>query len=155
MNCLVAFTLVCGAVVTSSPLLAQAPAATKDQAAVVQFAQSAAVRALNFEQGNLKSLIDAQGDFTLDGWNDFMKHMKLYVDAQGVPQFSQSFVPSGDPMVIDEKDGIVHLTIRGKLKQTHDSSSTTYDHVEIDIRVGGTPIRTQHLEPTIVVRRSK
>jgi hypothetical protein len=154
MNQLVAITLVCVAVL-SSPLLAQAGVPTKDQAAVVNFAQSAAVRALDFEQGNLQSLLDARDDFTLDGWNDFMKHMRGYVDAKGVPQFSQRFVPSGDPVLIDEKDGIVHLTIRGRLKQTHDISSTTYDHVEIDVRVGGTPMRIQHLEPTIVVRRSE
>src|SRR5580704_2911685 len=142
MNQLVAITLVCVAVL-SSPLLAQAGVPTKDQAAVVKFAQSAAVRALDFEQGNLQSLLDARDDFTLDGWNDFMKHMRGYVDAKGVPEFSQRFVPSGDPVLIDEKDGIVHLTIRGRLKQTHDISSTTYDHVEIDVRVGGTPMRIQ------------
>jgi hypothetical protein len=154
MSRLVAMTLVYVAVL-SSPLLAGAAAPTKDQAAVVQFSRSAAVRALDFEQGNLQSLLDAREDFTLDGWNDFMKHMRGYVDAKGVPQFSQSFVPSVNPVVIDEKDGIVHLTIRGKLKQTHDSSSTTYDHVEIDVRIGGTPIKIQHLEPTIVLLRSK
>jgi len=154
MNRLVGITLVCVAVL-SSPLLAQAGVPTKDQAAVVKFAQSAAVRALDFEQGNLQSLLDARDDFTLDGWNDFMKHMRGYVDAKGVPQFSQSFVPFGDAKVIDEESGIVHLTILGRLKQTHDSSSTTYDHVEIDVRVGGTPIKIQHLEPTIVVRRSE
>jgi len=154
MNRLVGITLLCVAVL-SSPLLAEAAARTKDQTAVVKFAQSVAVRALDFEQGNLQSLLDARDDFTLDGWTAFMKHMSGYVDAKGVPQFSQSFVPSGDPVVIDEKDGIVHLTIRGKLKQSHDSSSTTYEHVEIDIRVGVTPMRIQHLEPTIVLLRSK
>ena len=154
MNRLVAITVACVAILCS-PLLTEAAAPTKDQAAVVNFAQSMAVRALDFEQGNLDSLQDAWDDFTLDGWNEFMKHMRGYVDAKGVPQFSQSFVPSGDPVVIDEKEGIVHLTIRGKLKQTRDSSSTTYDHVEIDVRVGGTPIKIQHLEPTIVLLRSK
>ena len=87
MNRLVGITLVCVAVL-SSPLLAQAGVPTKDQAAVVKFAQSAAVRALDFEQGNLQSLLDARDDFTLDGWNDFMKHMRGYVDAKGVPEFS-------------------------------------------------------------------
>ncbi len=52
MNRLIAITLVCLAVL-SSPLLAQATAPTKDQAAVVKFAQSVAVRTLDFEQGNL------------------------------------------------------------------------------------------------------
>jgi hypothetical protein len=154
MNRLVGITLVCVAVL-SSPLLAQAGVPTRDQAAVVKFAQSAAVRALDFEQGNLQSLLDARDDFTLDGWNDLMKHMRGYVDAKGAPEFSQNFVPFGNAKVIDEESGIVHLTILGRLKQTHDSSSTTYDHVEIDVRVGGTPIKIQHLEPTIVVRRSE
>src|ERR1700674_1655359 len=152
MNRLVGITLVCVAVL-SRPLLAQAGVPTKDQAAVVKFAQSVAVRALDFEQGELQSIPDARDDFTRDGWNDFMKHMRGYVDAKGVPEFSQSFVPSGDAKVIDEESGIVHLTILGRLKQTHDSSSTTYDRVEIDVRVGGTPIKIQHLESTIVVRR--
>src|SRR5260370_15475102 len=132
MNRLVAITLVCVAVL-SSPLLAQAAATTKDQAAVVKFAQSAAVRALDFGQGNLQSLLDARDDFTLDGWNDFMKHMRGYIGAKGVPQFSQSFIPSGDAIVIAEESEILHLTILGRLKQTHDSSSTTYDRVEIDV----------------------
>jgi hypothetical protein len=66
-----------------------------------------------------------------------------------------SSVPSGDPVVVDEKDGIVHLTIWGKLKQAHDNSSTTYDRVEIDVRIGKTPIKIRHLEPTIVLVRSK
>jgi hypothetical protein len=154
MSRLVAIALVCVSFL-SGPLHSGAAAPTEDQAAVVKSAQSAAVQALDFEQGNLQSLLDARDDFTLDGWNDFMKHMRGYVDAKGVPQFSQSFVPSGDPVVIGEKDGIVHFTIRGKLKQTHDSSSTTYDHVEIDMRVGGMPIKIQHLEPTIVLLRSK
>jgi hypothetical protein len=155
MNRFVATALVCTAALVTSPLLAQSAVATKDQAAAAQFAQSAAMRALNFEQGNLQSLLDARDDFTLDGWNSYTKHMEGYLDAKGVPQFSQTFVPFGDAMVIDEKGGIVHLAIRGKLKQTHDSSSTTYEHVEIDIRVGGAPIKIQHLEPTIVLRRSK
>ncbi len=154
MNRLVAITLACISVL-ASPFLADAASQTKDQAPAVKFAESAAVRALDIEQGNLDSLMDARNDFTLDGWNDFMKHMRGYVDAKGVPQFGQSFVPSGDPVVIDEKNGIVHLTILGKLKQTHDSSSTKYDHVEIDLRVGGTPTKIQHLEPTIVLLRSK
>jgi hypothetical protein len=71
-----------------------------------------------------------------------MKHTRGYVDAKGVhPGFSQSFVPSSDAVVIDEESGIVHLTTLGRLKQTHDSSITTYDHVEIDVRNGGTPIK--------------
>src|SRR6202795_2543563 len=90
------------------------------------------------------------------GWLErFYEAHEGYVDAKGVPEFSQSFVPSGDAKVIDEESGMVHLTILGRLKQTHDSSSTTYGHVEIDVRVGGTPIKIQHLEPTIVVRRSE
>ncbi len=44
MNRLVAITLVCVAVL-SSPLLAQAAAPTKDQAAVVKFAQYPRIRA--------------------------------------------------------------------------------------------------------------
>jgi hypothetical protein len=51
------------------------------QGLFVKFAQSAAVRALDFEQGNLQSLLDARDDFTLDGWTAFMKHMRGYVDA--------------------------------------------------------------------------
>jgi hypothetical protein len=84
-----------------------------------------------------------------------MRYTRGYVDAKGVPQFRQSFVPSSDAVVIDEESGIVHLTILGRLKQTHDSSSTTYDHLEIDVRTGGTPIKTQHLDATIAVRRSE
>src|SRR6202030_3405164 len=106
MNRLVAITLVCVAVL-SSPLLAQAGVPTKDQAAVVKFAQSAAVRALDFEQGDLQSILDARDDFTADGRDDFMKHMRGYVDAKGVPGFGQSFGPSRHAKVIDEESRIV------------------------------------------------
>jgi hypothetical protein len=44
---------------------------------------------------------------------------------KGASRFRQSFVPSGNAIVIDEESGIVHVTILGRLKQTHDSSSTT------------------------------
>jgi hypothetical protein len=58
MSRLVAITLV-GLAVLSSRSSRKATAPTKDQGDVVKFAQSAAVRALDFEQGKLQSLLDA------------------------------------------------------------------------------------------------
>jgi hypothetical protein len=127
-------------------LLGQSQAATEtDQAAIVTFAQKAAVRAVNFHQGDAVSLTRARADFTREGWKDFMKHMEGYLDPKGAPAFDSSFVPSGDARVLDEKDGIVHIRIPGTLKQGNKVSSTTY-RAALEVRAGGNPIKIDRLE---------
>ena len=130
----------------SIPFLGQSQAATDtDQAAIVAFAQKAAVRAVNFQEGDVESLKRARADFTAEGWKDFMKPMEGYLDPKGAPTFNSSFVPSGNARVVDEKDGIVHIRIPGTLKQSSKGSSTTY-RAALDVHAGGHPIKIERLE---------
>jgi hypothetical protein len=136
--------LACGAL-----LSAQSPPLGKtDQDAIVAFSGKAAVRALNFRQGELASLIQGRGDFTSEGWTDFLQHMQGFLDEKGAPTFSSSFVPSGEAVIVDQENGIVHVRIPGTLKQTHDQSSTTY-RVKIQIHAGGKPVKITRLEQTM------
>ena len=130
----------------ASPLLAQdQPPAKTDQAAIVAFAQKAAVQSLNFHQGDAASLTQARPDFTDDGWKGFMKHMEGWLDQKGAPTFTSSFVPSRDAVVVGQENGTVHLRIPGTLKQTQNKSSTTY-RAAIDVYAGGNPVKIQRLE---------
>jgi hypothetical protein len=117
----------------------------KADQAVVTFAQEAAVRALNFREGDAPSLERARGDFTPEGWADFMKHMQGYLDKNGVPTFDSSFVPSRDATVLGEDKGIVHVRIPGRLTQTQKQSRTTY-RAAIEVYAGGKPIKIHRLE---------
>jgi hypothetical protein len=128
------------------------PAQT-DQDAIVAFAQKAAVGALYFRQGDLAGLTRAQPDFTPEGWADFLKRMQGFLDEKGAPTFTSSFVPSGDAVIVDEKNGIVHIRIPGTLKQTHDQSNATY-RVRIQVHAGGKPIRIIQLEQTMCIGSS-
>jgi len=71
------------AVLLSSASAQTAPADLKDQAAVVRYAEGASLRALNFVQGNIMSLVDAQDDFTPQGWSEFMKKLNGWLDEKG------------------------------------------------------------------------
>jgi hypothetical protein len=139
---------------TGISLFAQTqPPAETDQAAIVAFAQKAAVRALDFRQGDIGSLTHARADFTPEGWKEFMKHMEGWLDQKGAPTFSSSFVPSRDAVVVGLENGFVHLRIPGTLKQTQNQSSTTY-RAAIDVHAGGKPIKIQHLEQITCVGAS-
>ncbi len=127
-----------------APSLAQSRTA-ESQAAVVNFAQKAALQALNFHQGDHQNLLRARADFTPDAWDEFLKHMTGFLDSKGAPTFTSSFVPSADPVILGEENGIVHLRIPGTLKQTQGHSSTTY-RAALDIKAGGDPMKLHHLE---------
>jgi hypothetical protein len=143
------------ALLSKTPLFAQAPPpADSDQAAIVAFAQKAAVAALNFRQGDIESFMRARADFTDEGWRDFMKPMAGFLDQKGAPTFSSSFVPSKNAVVLGQENGIVRLRIPGTLKQTHNQSSTTYRRFAIEVRAGGTPPKIQHLEQITCVGAS-
>jgi hypothetical protein len=134
------------ALLVSSPALAQTtPAPATDQAAIVQ---KAVVRALNFDRGDLERLRGAQADFTPEGWTQFMKRLDGWLDAKGAPTFSSSFVPSGDPRIVSQSDGVLHVTIPGTLKHSQGASNTTYPIV-VEVRASGKPMKIQHLEQSI------
>ena len=128
------------------PAFAQTPPANGDQAATITFARDAAVRALEFHQGDLASLTDARADFTAEGWNAFLKHMHGWLDSTGAPTFSSSFVPTRDARLVWEESGVLHIRIPGTLKQTQSTSTTTYGHSAIEVQVAGKPPKVRHLE---------
>ena len=73
--------------------------AKTDQAAIVDFTQKAIARALDYDQGNRGSLMDAQDDFTSDGWREFMQWLQGYLDGSGAPTGSSVFTPTGDAIM--------------------------------------------------------
>ena len=74
----------CGAFFLGSSVVAQTEMPVKgDQAAIVAFAQKAALRAVNFDQGDIASLNHAGTDFTPEAWKDFMKHLEGFLDKEG------------------------------------------------------------------------
>ena len=122
------------ALVSSVPLFAEPLVQVQaNEAAVVAFAQGAAVRALNFQQGDIAGFTHARADFTPDGWKAFMKHMEGWLDGKGAPTFSSSFMPSRDAVIVGHQNGIVHLRIPGTLKHIQNQSSTTY-RAAIDVQ---------------------
>jgi len=143
------FTVLFAAVLVSSPAVAQTtPVPTTDQAAIVGSGQKAVVRALNFDRGDLERLRAARSDFTPEGWREFMKHLDGWLDDKGAPTFSSSFVASGDPTIVSQSDGVLHITIPGTLRHSQNGSSTTY-RVVVDVRAGGTPMKIEHLKQTM------
>lgn len=117
-----------------------------DQAAIIAFAQNAAMRALNFRQGNLESLTAVRSDFTPEAWQEYMKHLEGFLDQNGAPAFSSSFVPSRSPVVLAQQDGMVQIRIPGKLTQTRNKSSTTYSRFAVEVQAGGDPIKIRRFE---------
>jgi hypothetical protein len=126
--------------ILSSPLGAQT---AQDQS--VGLIQKAAVRALNFEQGDSGSLNKSRSDFTPQGWNEFMKHMQGFVDGKSAPTFSSKFVPAGNPAIVSKENGTIRLKIPGTLTQTQGKSSTRY-RLRIEVQASGTPPKMEHLE---------
>ena len=122
-----------------------ASVAKTDQAAIVAFTQKAVARALDYDQGDRGSLMDAQDDFTPDGWREFMQWLQGYLDSKGAPTGSSLFTSTGDPVVKHQENGVTRLTIPGILKQESGISKTTY-RVAIDAQVGGNPLKIQHLK---------
>lgn len=144
---IVGWLLVAGAVFAQS-----ASPAERDRATIVEVAQQAAVAAVNFHVGDAAGLNRARADFTPEGWKDFINHMQGFLDDQGAPTFTSTFVPSKDANVVDQKDGVVHFRIPGTLTQSSNLGKTTYRAaLEVyalrDMMIhGGKPIKIQHLE---------
>jgi len=145
----VRFMVLFGALVFSSPVLAQSnPAPTIPPPGVVGLVQKAVVRALNFDRGDVERLRAARADFTPEGWKGFLKHLDGWLDDKGAPTFSSSFVASGDPTVVSQSDGTLLVTIPGTLKHSQQASSTTYQ-VVVEVRASGQPPKIASLKQTI------
>ena len=145
----VQFMVLLGAVLLSGPALAQTTAVPiTDPAAIVGLVQKAVVKALSFDRGDLERLRGARDDFTPEGWREFMKRLDGWLDEKGAPTFSSSFVPSGDPTIVSQSDGVLQITIPGTLKHSQNGSSTTY-RVVVEVRVAGKPMKIEHLKQSI------
>ena len=139
--------------ITIFPLCAQSSSPEKnDEAAIVAAAQAAAVRTVNFREGDAQGWKRSRTDFTPEGWTDFVKHMQGFLDAKGAPIFNSSFVASRDAVVVDNDNGVVHFRIPGTLTQAHNASKTTYK-AALDVHVlrdqlndGGQAIKITRLE---------
>jgi hypothetical protein len=143
------FMVLFGAVLVSSPAVAQTTAVpTTDQAAIVGLVQKAVVRALNFDRGDLERLRGARDDFTPEGWREFMKRLDGWLDDKGAPTFSSSFVPSGEPRIVSQSDGVLHITILGTLKHSQNTSTSTY-RVVVEVRAAGKPMKIEHLKQSM------
>jgi len=134
--------LVCSARPAQSIL---AFATDADQKSVADFAQTAAVRALDYKQGDRASLMDAEKDFTAKGWSEFMKRLQGWLDDKGAPLGSSLFTPTADAVMKGEGNGVVHVTIPGTLKQSQNKSSTTY-RVVVEVALAGKPMKIELLE---------
>ncbi|HET9178042.1 MAG TPA: hypothetical protein VFQ24_06760 [Terriglobia bacterium] len=140
------------AVLVSFPVLAQNAAQTaSDRTAAVDFGQTAAIAALNFQQGDAAGFNRARDNFTADGWKDFVKRMEGFLDQKGAPIFSSSFVAKRDASVLSESEGGLHLRIPGTLTQSNKIGRTAYRAaIEVDLlrnpAPGGESIKIQRLE---------
>ena len=132
------------ALLVAAPVRAQTSPPVDGVAAV----QTAVLRALNFEQGNLERLRGARPEFTPGGWTAFMKHLDGFLDARGAPTYTSSFTPSGNARVVSQADGALDLVIPGTLKQTQNTSSTTYQ-VVVEVKAHGKPLKIDGLKQTI------
>jgi hypothetical protein len=95
---------------TSIPLFAQSSSPERrDQNTIIASAQDAAVRAVNFRQGDAEGWKRGRRDFTPDGWKKFVKHMQGWLDEKGAPTFSSNFVPSRNAVVIGNENGVAHF----------------------------------------------
>jgi len=119
-----------------------------DDPQVVWFARQAATQSLTFQQGDRQTLEAARRLFTDDGWKQFLKDLTGWLDANGAPTFTSSFVPSTNGRVVDEHDGIIHVRIPGTLTQSAGVSKTTYRRFAVDVWVGGSPVAVQRLTQT-------
>lgn len=132
-----------------TPAWLQSVSGTSDQT-VIDFVRNAVPRALDYDQGNRASLVDAQDNFTAEGWQEFMKWLSGYVDEEGAPTGSSHFTAAGEPKMESQENGIIRLTLRGTLKQYGKIpggalSATTY-RVIVDVELTGNPPKIRHLE---------
>jgi hypothetical protein len=118
----------------------------REQASLVAFAESTAVRAVNFRQGDAAGFARSSNDFTESGWKDFMNVMRGFLDEKGAPTFTSTFAASGSARVLDEKDGIVRIRIPGTLTQSNKLGKTTYGRAAIEVLAGGHPLKLQKVE---------
>ena len=68
--------------------------------------------------------------------------MEGFLDDKGAPKFSSEFIASGSASLAGRVNGMVQVTIPGKLIQTQNASRTTYERIRIDVQLSGEPPRS-------------
>jgi hypothetical protein len=134
-------------------LLAQAPPADAGEQKIINLVQAAAIQAINFRQGDIDGFTRARANFTPDGWADYLKRMQGFLDANGAPTFTSSFVPSGNITVLATANEIIHLRVPGTLVQSNNVAKTTY-RAALEIQAGGNPVRIEQLKQVTCVGES-
>jgi hypothetical protein len=150
-GCLTILFLVASIVPTSGHSRQQAPV---EEGSALSFARSAAINALTFRQGDRAGFVRAHATFTDDAWTQFVKDMQGWLDHDGAPTFSSTFVPSSEARVVDEQNDITHVRVPGTLTQSQNQSRTTY-RAAVDVWAAGRPLRVQRLTQTTCVGASK
>ena len=105
------------------------------------------VQALNFNAGDVGSFMDAEDDFTPDGWNKFMEYNESSLDTNGATTFNSRFEPTEDPVITSQNGGVVQLAIQGTLLHGSGFSSTSYQAV-IYVELSGSPLKISALKQT-------
>jgi hypothetical protein len=82
---------------------------TSDDAAAIAFAETVP-RALDYEQGNRETLVDAQDDFTVEGWAELMKWLDGFIDDKGTPTGSSVLTVTGKTVVKGSENGATRLS---------------------------------------------
>ena len=122
-------------------------------------AQKIAIAALNFRQGDASGFNRARANFTLNGWKEFLKHMEGYLDAEGNPTFTSTFVATRPAKTLDDKDGVIHFRISGTMTQSSQLGKTTYQRFAIEVYAVRDPterrIKIQRLEQITCLGSSK
>lgn len=125
---------------------AQSPETTKLED-MKRFAKQVVERALDFQEGSVASLKDAQNDFTADGWKSFLEHEQISPNDGSAPQFSSEFTASAEPVIISNQAGTVSFGIAGVLAQSQGGSRTRY-RVVVYIQAQNEPQKIKALELT-------
>lgn len=132
-------------------LAASAAAAQSTPASRIVAAESAAVRALRFTKGDVASLHAATAVLADSTKARYLRTLQGFLDRAGTPQFSQTFVPTGSPAVVNDTNGIVHIRIPGDLIQATGASRTIYRE-RVDVEFGGVPPKILRMSQTTCMR---
>jgi hypothetical protein len=133
------------AVLLCLPVFAQ-NGSQSNRSEMIKFAVKSAVSAVNFKQGDLVGFNSARAEFTVEGWNDFIHHNEGFLDQNGAPTFTSTFMATADARILGDANGRLHLRIPGTLTQSNNISKTTYRAVALDVVVGSTPAKIEKLE---------
>ena len=138
----------------------QATSIDADTASAIAAAQKAALAAVNFQRGDAAGFARARGDFTPDGWTAFLKPMEPFMDRNGAPTLTSTFVASRDAILVGEAQGVLHLRIPGTLTQQNQIGTTTYSPAALEVFAvrnrtpGSNPVSIQELKQIVCVGAS-